>query len=278
MEINVPFSHFYAAELQAAFERSGRPDEMFFARCASVPGINSKYYARIGGNDANTLARIEGARDIEECAFSHPKIKSHFVRYYSYTAYNFHFMEVHARSHEKLRDHPELLVQAEEMVAESIRGSCEDVDGLTKKVQKVMADNGVSQSVRYGTGPLLVPAEIVSPHCGAYLRLLMRADRLFGLLEYQRLRGYATNAECDKEFARIDRQLKAVQRTALRLATGLRRRLNDSPGAANRADVATNDDVRADENDTIRPKVAAADVSLSGGAERLDGVQEMHEP
>ena len=114
MEINVPFSQFYAAELQAAFDRSGRPDETFFARCASVPGINAKYYARIGGNDANTLARIEGAPDIEECGFSHPKIKSHFVRYYSYTAYNFHFMEVHARSHEKLRDHPELIAQAEE--------------------------------------------------------------------------------------------------------------------------------------------------------------------
>jgi len=120
MEINVPFSQFYAAELQATFDRSGRPDETFFARCASVPGINAKYYARTCGNDANTLARIEGARDIEDCAFSHPKIKSHFVRYSSYTAYNFHFMEVHARSHEKLRDHPELIAQAERMVAESV--------------------------------------------------------------------------------------------------------------------------------------------------------------
>lgn len=229
MEINVPFSHFYAAELQAALERSGRPDETFFARCASVPGINAKYYARIGGNDANTLARIEGARDIEECAFSHPKIKSHFVRYYSYTAYNFHFMEVHARSHEKLRDHPELIAQAEEMVAESIRDASEEVDGLIVKAQKVMADNGVSQSVRYGTGPLLVPAEVVSPYCGTYLTLLMKADRLFSLFEYQRLRGLITNTECDKEFARVDRLLKAVQRTALRLATGLRRRLNDAP-------------------------------------------------
>jgi hypothetical protein len=230
MEINVPFSQFYAAELQAAFERSGRPDETFFARCTSVPGINAKYYARIGGNDANTLARIEGARDIEDCAFSHPKIKSHFVRYYSYTAYNFHFMEVHARSHEKLRDHPELIAQAEEMVAESIRDAGDEVDGLIVKAQKVMADNGVSQSVRYGTGPLLVPAEIVSPHCGTYLTLLMKADRLFSLLEYQRLRGYTTNAECDKEFARVDRLLKAVQRTALRLAAGLRRRLNAPQG------------------------------------------------
>jgi hypothetical protein len=229
MEITVPFSQFYAAELQAAFERSGRPDEMFFARCASVPGINAKYYARIGGNDANTLARIEGARDIEDCAFSHPKIKSHFVRYYSYTACNFHFMEVHARSHEMLRDHPELIAQAEEMVAESIRTADKEVEALIDQAQKVMADNGVSQSVRYGTGPLLVPAEVVSPHCGTYLTLLMKADRLFSLLEYQRLRGLITNTEGDKEFARIDRLLKAVQRTALNLATGLRRRLNVAP-------------------------------------------------
>src|SRR3954469_19633769 len=92
MEMNLPFAQFYAAELQLAFERSGRPDEDFFARCASVPGINSKYYARIAGNDANTLARIEGRRDIEHCALSHPKAKSHFVRYFCYTAYNLHFM------------------------------------------------------------------------------------------------------------------------------------------------------------------------------------------
>ena len=105
------------------------------------------------------------------------------------------------------------------------------MDDLVVNAQRVWADNGVSQSVRYGTGPLLVPAEIVSPHCGTYLMLLMKADRLFSLLEYQRLRGYATNAECDKEFARVDRLLKAVQRTALRLATGLRRRLNVPQGA-----------------------------------------------
>lgn len=228
MEINVPFTQFYATELQAAFERSGRPDETFFARCASVPGINAKYYARIGGNDASTLARIEGARDIEDCAFSHPKIKSHFVRYYSYTAYNFHFMEVHARSHEKLRNHPELIAQAEQMVADGIRQAVEEVDGLIRQAHKVMADNGVTQVVRYGAGPLLVPAEVVSPHCGTYLNLLMKADRLFGLLEYERLRGYITNEECDKVFARVDRLLKAVQRTALRLAGGLRRRLSES--------------------------------------------------
>jgi hypothetical protein len=226
MEIRIPFAQFYADELQAAFERSGRPDEAFFARCASVPGINAKYYARIGGNDASTLARIEGARDIEDCAFSHPKLKSHFVRYYGYTAYNFHFMEIHARSHERLREHPELVAQAEQMVADSIQTATNEVDELIAKANQVMADNGVTQSVRYGTGPLLVPAEIVSPHCGSYLVLLMKADRLFGLLEYQRLRGYVTNQACDREFARVDRLLKGVQRTALRLATGLRRRLN----------------------------------------------------
>lgn len=238
MEISVPFSDFYAKELQAAFERSGRPDETFFARCAAVSGINAKYYARIGDNDANTLARIEGARDIEECAFSHPKIKSHYVRYYSYTASNLHFMEVYARSHERLREHPELIAQAEELVAGVIRSVTEEVDALLVKAQRVMADNGAMQSVRYGTGPLLVPAEIVSPHCDTYLTVLMKADVLFSLLEYQRLRGLATSLECDAEFARVDRLLKSIQRAALRLATGLRRRLNTpDAGGSSRPEV-----------------------------------------
>jgi hypothetical protein len=46
----------HAAKLQSAFERSGHPNEAIFARRASVPGINAKRCARIGGNGANTLA------------------------------------------------------------------------------------------------------------------------------------------------------------------------------------------------------------------------------
>jgi len=242
-----------------AFARAGRPDETFFARCASVPGINAKYYARLGSNDANTLARIEGARDIEDCAFSHPKVKSHFVRYFGYTAYNFHFMEVHARSHDKLRDHPELIAQAEAMVADTIRQASEEIDGLIAKAHQQLVDNGVTQSVRYGVGPLLVPAEVVSPHCGTYLTVLMKADRLFSLLEYQRLRGFITNTDCDKEFARVDRLLKAVQRTALRLATGLRRRLNMPDGGV---------------ADKVLPAEEAGEEAIEGSSQRRQAVDD----
>ena len=48
------------------------------------------------------------------------------------------------------------------------------------------ADNGVAQSVRYGSlwrEPLLVPAEIVSRYCAQYLNTIMRADELLGPLE-----------------------------------------------------------------------------------------------
>jgi hypothetical protein len=119
----------------------------------------------------------------------------------------------------------------------------------------VMADNGVSHAVRYGTGPLLVPAEVVSPHCGTYLTLLMKADQLFGLLEYQRLRGLLTNAECDREFARVDRLLKGVQRTALNLAMGLRRRLNDALPTVARPTARGDEGVADDENDVSRVQV-----------------------
>ena len=158
------------------------------------------------------------------------------MRYYAYTACNFHFMEVHARTHEKLREQPELLVQAELMAADSIAKAVAEVDTLLAAAQQLMAANGVGHTVRYGAGPLLVPAEIVSPHCGSYLALLMKADRLFGLLEYERLRGYISNVDCDKEFARVDRLLKSVQRTALRLVTGMRRRLNGPVGETQSAD------------------------------------------
>ncbi|NRF72045.1 tyrosine-type recombinase/integrase [Aquincola sp. S2] len=138
------------------------------------------------------------------------KYWAHFVRYYAYTAHNLHFMEVHARAHEKVRSQPELIAQAEEMVEESIRTATAEVDGLLAKAQKVMADNGVCQSVRYGVGPLLVPAEVVSPHCGSYLALMMKADLLFGMVEYQRLRRCLPGKVCDEQFARVDRLLKSL--------------------------------------------------------------------
>jgi hypothetical protein len=128
-----------------------------------------------------------------------------------------------------------------------------------------MADNGVSQSVRYGSGPLLVPAEIVSPHCGTYLTLLMKADRLFSSLEYLRPRGHITNTECDKEFARVHHLLEAVQRTALRLATGLRRRLNGPRGSDGDALPNDDDDGPATESASRRPTASAPAVA------RVDG-------
>ena len=131
-----------------------------------------------------------------------------------------------------------------------------------------MADNGVSHSVRYGTGPLLIPAEIVSPYCGTYLTLLMKADRLFSMLEYLRLRGYITNPECDKEFARVDRLLKAVQRTALRLATGLRRRLNVAPERSKEGAAAAANENKEDAAPASMPReLAPVDLALVEGAD-----------
>lgn len=217
-----PFAELFQLELEAAFERAGRPDASFHAACAARPGINAKYYERLARKDV--LAKVEGARDIEVCAFQHPKIKSHYVRYYSFTALNLHYMEVHARSNERLRSTPQLIEQAERHVAEVLDKSIQDVERYLVIAEQLLREQGLAQAVRYGTGPLLVAAEVVSPYCGSYLQLLMQADRLMSLLEYQRLRRLISNAACDKEFARIDRLLKAVQRAAFGMARGLRMR------------------------------------------------------
>lgn len=84
--------------------------------------------------------------------------------------------------------------------------------------RQVLVDNGVAHSVRYGVRPLVVPAEIVSPYCAQYLNIIMRADELLTLLEFQRLRGFIRNAECNLEFAKVDRVLKSVSRLAFKLA------------------------------------------------------------
>jgi hypothetical protein len=258
MEEKIPFADFYRLAVSEALERAGRPDPDLFKKLATSPGINSKYYERLGRRD--WLASAEGARDIEPCAFFHPKIKSHFLRYYGPTAYNLHYMEVHARANVRLREFPELIEQAEQHIAEAIQAATKEIDQYTRAAEQILKDNGVNQSVRYGTGPLLVPAEIISPYCGTYLELIMKSDRLMSLLEYQRLRRYITNLNCDKEFSRVDRLLKSVASTAFRLAKGLRQRIHATSENEGSAVAAMGDD-RERARETKRIGGNAGDIS-----------------
>ena len=214
------FSQFYEQALQESLERIGRTDGTFFKKLASFGGNNGKYYAKLENKD--WLASVEGARDIEPCAFFHPKIKSHFVRYYGASALNFHYMEVHARASKMLTAN--MIEAAEKHLDGVIQKASREIDQYTSASEELLRQSGSKLTIRYGSGPLLVPAEIVSPYCGAYLNLTVKADNLYGLLEYQRLRRLISNIACDKEFARIDRLLKSVSRSAFELARGLRAR------------------------------------------------------
>lgn len=220
--MGTPFPEFYDNALAAALAIHGRPTREFFETLAGYPGLNAKHYKKLAQKD--WLAGVEGARDIEPCALSHPKVKSHFLRYYGPTAYNLHYIEVHARASKSLT--PEMIAKAEEHVDQVIEKATKEVEQNTAAAAQILRDNAVTQSVSYGAGPLLVPVEIVSPYCGSYLTLIIKADHLLGLLEYQRLRRYITNNACDLEFARIDRLLKGVARSAFELQRGLRARVD----------------------------------------------------
>lgn len=214
------FDEFYEAALTQALAGVARPDSEFYKKLAGFGGNNGKYYAKLERKD--WLASVEGARDIEPCRFFHPKIKSHYVRYYGPTALNFHYMEVHARASKTLT--PAMIEEAEKHIDEVIKKASGEIDKYTSASDELLRQSGSKQTVRYGSGPLTIPAEIVSPYCGAYISLILKSDNLYGLLEYQRLRRLITNIACDKEFARIDRLLKSVSRSALELARGLRAR------------------------------------------------------
>lgn len=222
------FAQFYDKALQDSLDRTGRPDAHFFKKLAGFGGNNGKYYAKLEKKD--WLGSVEGARDIEPSAFFHPKIKSHFVRYYGATALNFHYMEVHARASKALT--ASMIEEAEKHIDGVIQKATREIDQYTAASEEMLRQSGSKQTVRYGSGPLLIPAEIVSPYCDAYLGLTVKADNLYGLLEYQRLRRLITNTACDKEFARIDRLLKSVSRSAFELARGLRARTQAQPDKA----------------------------------------------
>ena len=195
--------------------------------------VNGRYLANLARKD--WLKNLQTAYFRQRIALHHPRVKSHFVRYFGITSKNTHFIEQAAR----VLLGAEAVDRAEAHLSERIDAAMKDIDGATVRAKTLLEAEGVTATPEYAQEPLDIEAKWTSPKMARYLELMIKADRLLTLLEALRLCGAITTNVYDRQVALVIRQLATVPRVALNLTMGLRKRANrtEAPSEAARAPI-----------------------------------------
>jgi hypothetical protein len=196
--------------------------------------VNVRYIEKLAKKD--WLRNLQTAYFEHRVALRHARIKSHYVRYFGVTSRNVHFVEHLAR----LLLPAEVVAQGEGYILKRLDTSMREIDKETVRVQGLLQAEGVTALPEYVQAPLELDARCTSPKMTRYLELMLKADRLFTMLEALRLAGAVSTAAYDYRSAVIVARLVDVARTALKVTIGLRKRAhaaaaNDSARAPLRA-------------------------------------------
>lgn len=196
--------------------------------------VNVRYVEKLAKKD--WLRNLQTAYFEHRVALKHARIKSHYVRYFGMTSRNVHFVEHLAR----LLVPAEVVARGEGYILVRLDTSMRAIDKETVRVQGLLQAEGVTALPEYVQAPLELDARCTSPKMTRYLELMLKADRLFTMLEALRLAGAVSTNGYDYRCAVIIARLVDVARTALRVSIGLRKRAhaaaaNDSARAPLRA-------------------------------------------
>jgi hypothetical protein len=179
--------------------------------------VNDRYFEKLARKD--WLRNLQTAYFEQRVALKHARIKSHFVRYFDMTSKNVHFVEHLARQLLPAA----IVAAAEAFVIERIDTSMAEIDKETVRIQGELQAEGVTALPAYVQAPLQLDARCTSPKITRYLELLLKADRLFTMLEALRLAGAITSESYDHRCAVIIARLVDVPRRALNTVVGLRK-------------------------------------------------------
>lgn len=179
--------------------------------------VNDRYFEKLARKD--WLRNLQTAYFEQRVALKHARIKSHFVRYFDMTSKNVHFVEHLARQLVPAA----FVTSAETFILDRIDISMTEIDKETERLQGELQAEGVTTLPAYVQAPLELDARCTSPKMTRYLELLLKADRLFTMLEALRLAGAITSDSYDHRCAVIIARLVDVPRRALNTAVGLRK-------------------------------------------------------
>lgn len=222
--------------------------------------VNDRYFEQLARKD--WLRNLQTAYFEQRVALKHARIKSHFVRYFDLTSKNVHFVEHLAR---QLLPAP-FVASAEAFILERIDTSMAEIDKETVRIQGELQAEGVTALPAYVQAPLELDARCTSPKITRYLELLLKADRLFTMLEALRLAGAITSESYDHRCAVIIGRLVDVSRRALNTAVGLRKH------AHRMATSAASPAVPRDTSDQIPPAPVPAPAIVATEAPTVDSV------
>jgi hypothetical protein len=179
---------------------------------------NVRYFEKLAKKD--WLRNLQTAYFEHKVALRHARIKSHYVRYFGLTSRNVHFVEHLAR----LLVPAEIVAQAESFILKRLDTSMREIDKETVRVQGLLQAEGVTALPEYIQAPLELDARCTSPKMTRYLELMLKADRLFRMLEALRLAGAVSTNGYDHRCAVIIARLMDVARTVVKVTIGLRKR------------------------------------------------------
>jgi hypothetical protein len=225
--------------------------------------VNVRYIEKLAKRD--WLRNLQTAYFEHKVSFKHARIKSHYVRYFGMTSRNVHFVEHLAR----LLVPAEVVARGEGIILARLDTSMREIDKETVRVQGQLQAEGVTALPEYVQAPLELDARCTSPKMTRYLELMLKADRLFRMLEALRLAGAVSTDGYDHRSAVIIARLVDVASTALKVSIGLRKRAHAA--AANGSARAP---LRAPAKQTALPDGAApaattAEVDPGDGASAL---------
>jgi len=179
--------------------------------------VNDRYIERLTRKD--WLRNLQTAYFEQRVALKHVRIKSHFVRYFDMTSKNIHFVEHLARQIVPAQ----FVASAEAFILQRLESSMGEIDKETVRIQGELQAEGVTTLPAYVQAPLELDARCTSPKITRYLELLLKADRLFTMLEALRLSGAITTEGYAHRCAVMIARLVDVPRRALGVAIGLRK-------------------------------------------------------
>jgi hypothetical protein len=179
--------------------------------------VNDRYIERLARKD--WLRNLQTAYFEQRVALRHARIKSHYVRYFEMTSKNVHFVEHLARQLVPA----EVVARAEAFLLDRLDSSMAEVDRETVRIQGELQAEGVTALPTYIQAPLELDARCTSPKMARYLELLLKADRLFTMLEALRLAGAIPTDAYAHRCATVIARLVDVPRRALGVSVGLRK-------------------------------------------------------
>ena len=211
--------------------------------------------------------RVEAASVKMMTHFTSAEAKRMFVRYFSTLQLNAHFVSVIARTKLKHED----VERVEAALRERLEAVTEDLNKAIDGAEVLFKNNGITSIATYDTKPLEIELGIISSSGRRYFEVLNKFDQVMPLLQTLEIHEVITARDADIQRAGFKRAIRGVAGTARNLASGLRRRMNDSPARDVERERTKTPKIDR-KSETVEDEARRAAGELDNGAKELERV------